>query len=264
MSRVKQYVALIDRADAESLRPGHFSDPVLGHLLVSLAFGDGIVQGDEFALLMRVRTDLGPTECMEWALELSQTPFDFSSLKSLVASGEQGEDILRLSARMVCLDGEIAEEERAQLQSIAGELGLGPDKVDAVISEIVAVGGPVLQQSVAHALRNMLWKILVPRRGSLGAPDLLAVAPKSDPVCVLEAENDEVGALYSDGLLARFESGAAFVPFADVATYTRVPVPGAGFHLRDTQGTHFAMADLRMSDVGALLDCLYRGPSSKN
>lgn len=263
MSRVKQFISLIDRADAEPLQPGHFSDPTLGHLLVHLAFGDGVVQGDEFALLQRVRTDLGPAECMQWALERSQDPFDLGSLQGLLAAGESGLDILRLSARMVCLDGDIADEERAQLEGIAEATGLGSSEVDRVIGEIVAQGGGVTRADVATALRNMLWRVLIPRRGEIEAPDLIEAAPDESPVCVLDADNQEVGALFPDGLLARFETGAAYVRYEDVATYTRVPVPGAGFHLRDVHGTHYAMGDPRMSDVGALLDCLYRGESER-
>ena len=69
-----------------------------------------------------------------------------------------------------------------------------------------------------------------------------------------------MGALYMNGLLARFDDGPAFVAFDQITTYTRVPVPGAGFHLRTVTAEHHSISDHRMRDLGALLDYLFDLP----
>ncbi|MCA9571112.1 MAG: hypothetical protein KC656_24905 [Myxococcales bacterium] len=66
----------------------------------------------------------------------------------------------------------------------------------------------------------------------------------------------EVAALYVEGLAAAFESGPDFVAWPAIRTYTRVPVPGASFHLK-TADRHLKMNDPRMRDIGALLDYVY-------
>ncbi len=257
MSRVNQYLGLIDDPSRPSLRPGHPADPVLHHLLVDLAFSDGVVQGDEFALLQRVRPELDPTELMEWAMELATEPFGDVALKRLVDSGEDPMNLLRFAARMVCLDGDVADEERERLARIATVVGLEKDAPSKAIGEIVARGGAVSADRVLDALRNMLWRQLVPERGDPESAELSAAAPDSEAVCIMTLDGVEKAALYEDGLLAVFASGAAFVSFADIAAYTRVPVPGAGFHLHTQDGTHYELSDARMGELGGVLDFLY-------
>lgn len=258
MSRVSDYLALIDDPARTSLVPGHASDAALHHLLVELAFSDGVVQGDEFALLQRVRPDLDPAALMQWAMELSEQTLTDDRLRWLVAQGEDGMDVLRFAARMVCLDGDVAHEERARLGRIASVVGLDAAAPERAIAEVVARGGHVPRARVLDALRNMLWRVLRPRRGDPERTELVAAAPRAfEAVCTLEVDGVEAAALYDSGLLALFEGGAAFVPFETIATYTRVPVPGAGFHLRTRDGIHHAMTDPRLADLGALLDYLY-------
>ncbi|NCG21851.1 MAG: hypothetical protein GWP91_22770, partial [Rhodobacterales bacterium] len=105
MSRVSQYLELISDPGLPPLSPGHPSDGVLWALLVHLAFSDGVVHGDEFALLERVRADLDPGDLMEWAMTQAMEDFDMASLTAVVARGEIPLDVLRFAARMICLDG---------------------------------------------------------------------------------------------------------------------------------------------------------------
>ena len=264
MSRVNQTLALIDDPTLPPLDPGHPADAVLQHLLVDLAYSDGVVQGDEFALLQRVRPDLDPSELMSWAMETAETPFRDASLARLAAEGEDPMDLLRFAARMVCLDGDVADEEIKRLARISAALKLDPAAPQRAIDEIVATGGAVKPARVLDALRNMLWRVVRPRRGDPERPELVAAAPAgAEAVCTLEVEGTEHAALYTDGLLALFADGARFVTFAQIAKYTRVPVPGAGFHLHEADGTHHEMADARMAELGALLDFLYAAGSPR-
>lgn len=258
MSRVSDYLGLIDDPARPSLTPGHSADPVLHHLLVDLAYSDGVVQGDEFALLQRVRPDLDPADLMAWAMEQSETPFPLTTLARLVSQGEDALDLVRFAARMVCLDGEVAGEERERLGEIARAVGLDAGTPDRVIAEIVARGGAVDSKRVLGALRNMLWRVLAPRRGGPDDPGLAAASGGREAVCTLECDDVEVAALYEDGILCQFDGGPGFVLFATITAYTRVPVPGAGFHVHTADGRHHACSDARMADLGALLDFLYQ------
>ena len=260
MSRVSQYLELISDPGLPSLSPGDPSDGVLWALLVHLAFSDGVVQGDEFALLERVRADLDPSDLMEWAMAQAMEDFDVASLAAVVARGEAPIDVLRFAARMICLDGDVADEEQLLLVDLASTLGLGPLAPSEVIDEIVARGGTLSTDRVTESLRNMMWVSLVPRRGDPEAADMVVAAPNGEAVCTLNLGDEEVGALYIDGLLARFDDGPAFVPFDRITTYTRVPVPGAGFHLRTVTGDHHSVSNHRMRDLGALLDYLFEVP----
>lgn len=258
MSRVIQYLGLIDDPSRPDLRPGHPADPVLYHLMVDLAYSDGVVQGDEFALLQRIRPELDPTELMSWAMDLAEEPFQEIVLAKLVEQGEDGMDVLRFAARMVCLDGDVAEEERDRLARIASVVGLDAGAPARAIDEVVATGGAVPVERVMDALRNMLWRQLVPERGDPESPELSAAAPVgAEAVCIMTLEGVEKAALYEDGMLVEFADGAAFVRFSDIATYTRVPVPGAGFHVHMLDGTHHELGDVRMAELGGLLDYLY-------
>ena len=142
---------------------------------------------------------------------------------------------------------------------------------DSLLDRVSVVAGVVATNSVAavsfedastasrvlDALRNMLWRQLVPERGDPESAELSAAAPDSEAVCIMTLDGVEKAALYEDGLLAVFASGAAFVSFADIAAYTRVPVPGAGFHLHTQDGTHYELSDARMGELGGVLDFLY-------
>jgi hypothetical protein len=231
---------------------------LLHRLLVHLAYSDGVVQGDEFALLQRVRADLEPGELMAWAMEEALGDFDDADLKSLVQRGETPMDILRFAARMICLDGDVADAERLRLAEIATVLRLPKHAPDRAIGEVVATGGSVSAKHVKAALSNMLWRTLQPRLGDPERAVLVAAAPAGKAVCTLVLDGAEVGALYAAGLLSHFDDGVRFIAFESVATYTRVPVPGAGFHLRTTGKLHVSISDPRMADLGGLLDYVFR------
>ncbi|MCA9494338.1 MAG: hypothetical protein KC621_30640, partial [Myxococcales bacterium] len=122
------------------------------------------------------------------------------------------------------------------------------------LDEVIARGGAVDEALVRDALRHMCWDVLMPSRDPLESDLERAVPPGSRMLCSIRLDEDEVAGLYAEGLAARFDDGAAFVAWDDILSYTRVPVPGAAFHLRTRDGRDHAMSDPRLRDVGALLD----------
>jgi len=256
MARVDQYLALIDDPGVPSLGRPHPDDDVLLALLVHLAFSDGVVQGDEFALLKRVRPDLDDGELMMWAMEEAGRPLDAEGLARVLASPQDRWSGLRFAARMVCLDGDVAEEELTELRRLAELLELPLARVQEAVDEIVA-SGMTHPDALTDALRHMFWDTLVPDRDELES-DLASVVPEgAGAVCrVLLHDDSEVAGIFTQGLAARFDHGPAFVRWDEIERYTRVPVPGAAFHLLTAKGNH-SMSDPRLRDVGALLDVIY-------
>ena len=114
-----------------------------------------------------------------------------------------------------------------------------------------------LNDALTDALRHMFWDTLVPDRDELES-DLASVVPEgAGAVCrVLLHDDSEVAGIFTQGLAARFDHGPAFVRWDEIERYTRVPVPGAAFHLLTAKGNH-SMSDPRLRDVGALLDVIY-------
>jgi len=256
MARVDEYLALIDDPAHPPLDRPHPDDDVLLSLLVHLANSDGVVEGDEFALLKRVLPELGDSELMMWLTDSVGHALDGAALRRVLPTAEARWSAVRLAARMAALDGDVAQEERVELVSLTELLELPAHRVDDAIDEIVATT-PARPGALASALRGMFWDALVPDRDELTS-DLAAVVPDgASPVCrVLLRDDTEVAGLFQEGLVMRFDAGPAFVRWSDVERYTRVPVPGAAFHLGTAQGSH-AASDARLKDVGALLDVIY-------
>ncbi len=257
MARVDEFLALVDDPAHPPLEPGHPADGPLLSLLVHLAFSDGVVQGDEFALLQRVRPDLDPSALMGWANEVATQDLDLDAVVATATDEPSRWNTLRFAARMVVLDGDLAEEEISSLQDIAERLQLPRHSGRKVVSEVVARGGPVDEDQVRDSLRHMFWDVLIPSRDELES-DLVGVVPEGvEHVCSIALDDEEVAGLFVEGLAGRFDNGPAFVRWEQITGYTRVPVPGAAFHLRTRDARDLSMSDPRLRDVGALLDFIY-------
>lgn len=255
MTEIDELLRLIDEPDYVCSRPPvSEDDPLLG-MLVQLAFSDGVLQDDELALLERLRPDLDAQGVREWLARFDHPTFDARHVAAVV-DADAAWKVMQIATRMVCMDGDVAEEELQILQDLAEALRLDERAPQRAVDEVVATGGSLPEERVLASLRNMLWERLEPSRDEPAGP-LREVVPKSaEHVATMSMGDEEIAALYLDGLAAMFEEGPRFVYFADIRTYTRVPVPGASFHVH-TDAAHLKMSDPRMRDLGELLDYLY-------
>lgn len=258
MSRVRAFLRLVDRPDLPPLTPGDPADPAIWALMVGLALGDGRVTRDERALLRRIRPDLGDAALDAWVRDTAAGGIDWAALRAVSTDGDVALDLLRLAARMVALDGDVADSELGRMGELARHLGLPETAPRGALSEVVATGGAVEVATVKEALRSMWWDVLLPSRDPLESDLAEVVPPGATFLCSIRLGEEEVAALFAEGLLGRWDDGPAFVAWSDIAGYTRVPVPGATFHLR-TRGVDrdHTMNDPRLRDVGALLDLVH-------
>lgn len=255
-SRPAQLLALIDDPSHPPLGGSSPLDGALLGMLVHLAYSDGIVQDDELALMSRLRPDLDVAGVLAWAASVAQRTFDANQVAAVVRDPADRWATLRLATRMVCMDGEIAEEEAAVLRDLAEVFELPADAPDRAVREVVAKGGAFDRERVATAVRNMLWDRITPTRDEPEGPLASVIPPSATFVCTMSVDDDEVAVLCFEGIAAAFDRGPAFVRWTEIRSYTRVPVPGASFHLRTTT-QHYKMGDPRMRDVGRLLDFIF-------
>lgn len=253
MSTIDALLELIGDPERRAAEPLIAPDDPLMDLLVHLAFSDGVLADDELALLVRLRPDQTVHQVREWLQRFDHGTFD---ARAVAAAGHPPFKVLQLATRMVCMDGDVAKEEIVILEDLAEAMHLDEEAPKRAVDEVVAPGGALPEERVLASLRNMLWRKLEPTRdepsGELGA----AIPGDAEHVATMLHGNDEVAALYLDGFAAYFEDGARFVRFDEIETYTRVPVPGASFHVH-TLKEHLKIADGRMRELGQLLDFLY-------
>lgn len=256
MSRVADYIALIEDPEAPPLSVGHPLDEALLTLMVFLAYSDGVLHVDELALLARMRPDLTIDGVRRWVDQQADITFDSAGLAADLPGPVERWQAMRLATRMVCMDGDVAEEELMVLSDLARAFGLDAHAPQRAVREVVANGGPISEDRLRSSLRNMLWRQTLPTREEPEA-DLAGTAPSdAEHIATVLLGDDEVAALYLEGLAVMAEAGARFVAWPAIRTYTRVPVPGASFHLH-TEHEHLKMSDPRMRDIGALLDYIY-------
>lgn len=256
MTRVDELLALIDDPSRPAAGPGADDDPLLA-LLVHLAFSDEVLQEDELALLERVRPGKSVGELMEWAIEIQERALDLDELRRALPTEEERWSALRLAARMICMDGDLDALELEDLDRLAKAFALGGDPVRTVVREVVAEAGTPDVDHLLRSLSSMFWEELVPAHGGVEGELAAAVPEGAEAICSMHFGELEVAGLYREGLVAAFESGIDFVPWEEVARYTRVPVPGAALHLRMADGSSRSVADPRLRDIGQLLDRIY-------
>ncbi len=256
MPRVDAYLALIDDPERPPLDLEHPQDAPLLSLLIALAHSDGEIRDEELALIERICPHRAGPELRAWVEAQGDAALDLRTLANAFPDPVDRWNLVRLATRMMCIDGDIAPEEKEVLADLAAALGLDPGAPDRAVREVVAHGGAVSAERLRSSLRNMLWRRARPTADPPSGPVAAAAPSCTTPIATVLLDGEAVAAVYLEGLAAQFESGVHFVPWDAIRTYTRVPVPGASFHLK-TDDLHLKMSEPRMRDIGALLDYVF-------
>lgn len=240
------YLALFDEPQTASA--------VLG-LLVAVVGSDGVVRDEEMALLQQLQPRRGTDDLRAWVHDQLGRPLDVDALRGQLTSEEQRWAALRLAARMAWTDQDLAVEERDLLTRVAAGLGLPGDAIERTLSDMVRISGRV--GSVVDAIDATAWGDLE-RHAASARSSLVRLGPPADCVAVFSAEGVELFAVFGQGLAGGFREGDQLVPWADIRSYTRVPVFGAAVRIETPSGA-LTLADVRAHPVVAFLDRLLGG-----
>lgn len=241
-----------------SLIPGRPADDALLSLLASMACSDGRMDARELDFLVKIRSDLGSREAVEAWARTHNRPVDLQTLAEVIATPDDQWKALRFVARMAWKDGELAAEERRVLAALASALRLPDGAVERVLREMSPDDGKrFTSERILRTLMDVHWDAVQLASGALVSDDLRAAAPLGvEVVARVGLEKVEVLALCTDGLVARFREGAAFLSWGELVTYTRERGLGTALLLHTEDGRRFSLVDQRLSGLAMLLDRL--------
>jgi hypothetical protein len=112
-------------------------------------------------------------------------------------------------------------------------------------------------ERLLQTLMAVHWDAVQLASGDLCSEDLHAVTPAtSEIVARVGLEKVEVMALCTDGVVARFREGAAFLGWHELVTYTRERALGESVRLHTEDGRAFTLVDQRLSGLTVFLDRL--------
>jgi len=239
--------------------PGRPADEALLSLLASMAAMDGQVHDKELEFLQIVRKDLPSREAVEfWVHSNARQPVDLLALSREITSPDDRWKTLRFAARMAWKDGEIADSEVAFLRELEVALELPGGAVDRVLREMQPDDGRTfVAERILRALLDVHWDSVQLASGQLVSEDLIGVSPpRLEVVARVGLEKVEVMAVCTDGLVGRFQEGAAFLPWSVLVTYTRERGLGEALRLHTEDGRSFTLVDTRMAGLALVLDRL--------
>ncbi|MBA2322371.1 MAG: TerB family tellurite resistance protein [Deltaproteobacteria bacterium] len=245
--------------DELSPSPARPSDEALLALLTFVAGSDGSIHDREVDFLAK----LFPTRPRA-TLEAEAARFRQASDFALLAIADQfhSDDQrwlgLRFADRMAWRDGTLDDAERKLLGEVAVAMGLPNHAVERVVQEMRPDRKERLSpERMVKVVRELRWDSVQLASGDLVSPDLAALVPPGSQVVVrVGIDRVEVLALCTDGLLARFQDGAAFVAWDDLVSYGREGAIGTGVRLTTEDGREYVLVDHRLTGLCRLLDRL--------
>lgn len=262
MSRVDDFLDLVDDPARQALTPGDPADDALLALMVHVAFSDGALDEAELDFLERVLPGRERDQLAAWVHQVGSQPLPMKAIARALPTDEQRWKGLRFAARMAWKDGEIQSEEYDLLVRLAHGLELGPDAVDQVLQGMLGQGGGDVDPTrLGEILDGVTWSAVQILDEPAGGP-LARVAPSgAHPVRVVAVDEVAVAAFYPSGLAARFMEGVAFIAWSELVTYTRVATMGAAVQLHTEAGRTWTLVDARMRGLTLILDRLFGGAS---
>lgn len=242
------------------LVPGRPADDALLALLVSLVRTDERIHEREIEFLGTLRPDLVGHDAVEAWARAQRAPVNLAEVAVAIDAPDDQWKALRYAARMAWKDGEIALAERDFLLALADALKLPPGAVDRVIREMEPDHGETFTADRIRMCltRDLHWDAVQLASGALVSEDLRSVCPPGlDIVARVGLEKVEVMALATEGIVARFQEGAAFLRWTELVTYTRERGLGEALRLHLEDGRSFTLVDSRLAGLAFFLDRLF-------
>lgn len=258
MTRVDDFLELVDNPARHALNPGHPADDALLALLVHVAFSDGEIDDGELDFLQRVLPGRDPDELLTWVEQVGSQPLDLKAVAAALPTSDERWKGLRFAARMAWKDGSLQQQERATLARLAAGLDLGPAAVELVIAEVAGRGSGVVDaERLVKALDAVAWNSVQVLDEPVSGVIAQVLPDRERPVRAVAVDDVVVVAFHPAGLAAHFLEGTAFVPWAELVTYSRVPTLGASVQLHTEDGRTWSLVDSRLRGLALVLDRLF-------
>lgn len=236
--------------------PPSAADQAMHELLASMAGSDGTVHDTEVEFLSKIRPDLGPPDQVRaWVQEVAR-PIDLQGLAEVIHTSDDRWRCLRFVARMAWKDGRLAETEQVLLTRLARALSLPENAVDRVLREMAPDQERFGAERILKCVLDIHWDAVQLASGALVSADLVAVTPPTEVVARVGLEKVEILGLCTDGLVARFQEGAAFLPWSELVTYSRGETLGVALRLHTEDGRSYTLVDGRLAGLALVLDRL--------
>ena len=245
--------------DALSATPTPSIDESLRALLAWMASSDGALHEGELALLRRIFPTATDAELRaEVAAGARADPASLPGLVEPFQTAARRWTALRFAARMAWRDGTLDPSEQALLQQLAAAMELPAGAVDRVVREMRPdLSGRITAERLLRLLHEIQWDAVQLASGALVSPDLQLLNPGGHEILArIGVDRVEVAGLGTQGLVARFRDGAAFVAWSDIVSHGRDAGLGAGLTLLTEDQHGFALVDARLSGLGTLIDRL--------
>ena len=123
MSRIQQFLDVLNDPNAQ-LDPGHPEDALLLSVMVHVAFADGEVEENEFALLQRLCPDKELGELLVWITEEAAKPLDLQALADSYPDPAHRDQLLTFAGHMAWGDNQLETSEVQLIAKLANFLGV--------------------------------------------------------------------------------------------------------------------------------------------
>jgi hypothetical protein len=245
-------------AASGTLDPNRPADAALLALLATMAVSDASVDEAEVEFLLRILPGRDRDALVAWARDVgsaAQRPSPQTVADAVEAPDERWR-ALRFVARMAWKDGSVAPAEEALLGALASAFALPPGAVARVLHEMRPVEAMDATR-IKATVEEVRWNAAQFAEGALVSVDLIGVLPRGAEVVVrVGLDMVELMALCTTGVVARFQEGPAFVPWADLVAITRGAALGEAIRLHLEDGSSYALVDSRLSGLVLVVDRL--------
>jgi hypothetical protein len=240
--------------------PAQPSAQALLSLLAYVASSDGDLHDRELDLLERCFPRVGREKLREEASSHRKaTELELLPIADQFQTADQRWLGLRFSARMAWKDGALDDAERVLLEKIASAMQLPAGAVARVVREMQPDRGERFStERVLRVVQEVRWDAVQLASGKLVSEDLAALVPAdSEVVARIGIDRVEVMGIATDGVVARFLDGAAFLAWNDLVSYSRDGGLGSGVRLTTEDGRNYVLVDTRLAGLCVVLDRLF-------
>jgi uncharacterized tellurite resistance protein B-like protein len=258
MTRIDDYLDLVDRPTRHALTPGHPADDAMLAMLVHVAFADRELDEGEVAFLQRVLPGRAASDLTRWVEQVAAIPLDMGALAAALPTTEERWKAFRFAVRMAWKDGSLQEQERSTLLQIASGLELGADAVERALREVSGRGTVRVEPSkLSTVLREITWSSVDIVDEDPPVALARTLPPGARVVRCIAVDDVVVLAIAAEGIAGSFLEGVAFIPWAELVTYTRVPSVAAAVQLHTERGRSWSLVDARLRGLVMVLDRVF-------